>query len=43
VGQGFADEVFRVWARQHADVRLVPTGMVDPVAFMVERAIRHGR
>jgi anti-sigma regulatory factor (Ser/Thr protein kinase) len=40
VGQGFADEVFRVWATQHPDVALVPTGMIDPVAFMVERAIR---
>jgi anti-sigma regulatory factor (Ser/Thr protein kinase) len=40
VGQGFADEVFRVWAKQHPEVALIPTGMVDPVAFMVERAIR---
>ena len=41
VGQGFADEVFRVWARQHPDVKLIPTDMNDAVAFMVERAIRH--
>jgi anti-sigma regulatory factor (Ser/Thr protein kinase) len=40
VGQGFADEVFRVWAREHPDVALIPTGMADAVAFMVERAIR---
>ena len=40
VGQGFADEVFRVWSRQHPDVRLVPIEMDGPVAFMVERAIR---
>lgn len=40
VGQGFADEVFRVWATQHPEVRLVPTDMNQPVAFMVERAIR---
>ena len=42
VGQGFADEVFRVWARKHPKVKLVPTDMNDAVAFMVERAIRKG-
>jgi hypothetical protein len=41
VGQGFADEVFRVWAREHPDVKLIPTDMNDAAAFMVERAIRH--
>jgi len=40
VGQGFADEVFRVWARQHSEVALIPIAMSAPVAFMVERAIR---
>lgn len=40
VGQGFADEVFRVWAKQHTDVGLIPIDMCAPVAFMVERAIR---
>jgi len=40
VGQGFADEVFRIWARENPDVNLVPTEMNDPVAFMVERALR---
>lgn len=38
VGQGFADEVFRVWAKQHPDVRLVPVNMNDGVALMVGRA-----
>jgi excisionase family DNA binding protein len=38
VGQGFADEVFRVWAKQHPDVRLVPINMNDGVALMVGRA-----
>jgi anti-sigma regulatory factor (Ser/Thr protein kinase) len=38
VGQGFADEVFRVWHRAHPEVRLVPVNMNDAVAFMVERA-----
>ena len=38
IGQGFADEVFRVWARAHAGTRLDPIAMVEPVAFMVKRA-----
>jgi len=42
VGQGFADEVFRVWAREHPEVNLIPSDMNDAVAFMVERAIRKG-
>ncbi|PWB74890.1 MAG: ArsR family transcriptional regulator [Holophagae bacterium] len=40
VGQGFVDEVFRVWAKQHPEVALIPIAMCAPVAFMVERAIR---
>jgi DNA-binding Lrp family transcriptional regulator len=43
VGQGFADEVFRVWAERHPEVLLIPAGMNGPVAFMVERAIREGQ
>jgi hypothetical protein len=42
VGQGFADEVFRVWAHQHPAIELRPENMVAPVAFMVERARRVG-
>jgi hypothetical protein len=38
VGQGFADEVFRVWARAHTDVRLLPVNMNENVDFMVRRA-----
>ncbi|MBF5041742.1 MULTISPECIES: STAS-like domain-containing protein [Myxococcaceae] len=38
VGQGFADEVFRVWARAHPGTRLLPEHMNDAVRFMVERA-----
>ena len=40
VGQGFVDEVFRVWARQRPETALIPIAMGAPVAFMVERAIR---
>ena len=38
VGQGFADEVFRVWAQAHPGTRLVAEHMNDVVRFMVERA-----
>ena len=40
VGQGFADEVFRVWAGAHPSVSLDPVNMNEPIAFMVERARR---
>ena len=43
VGQGFADEVFRVWARMHPETHFVPVNMSEPVEFMVERAIRRAR
>jgi len=38
VGQGFCDEVFRVFARAHPAIELEPVGMNDAVAFMVARA-----
>jgi DNA-binding transcriptional ArsR family regulator len=43
VGQGFADEVFRVWARPHPETHLIPINMSESVEFMVERAIRRAR
>lgn len=39
VGQGFADELFRVWARAHSDTRLVPVNMGRAVNLIVERAL----
>lgn len=38
VGQGFCDEVFRIFARQHPAVTLEPVGMNDAIAFMIARA-----
>jgi len=38
IGQGFADEMFRVWAGQHPETSLFPTNMNPAVAFMVKRA-----
>ncbi len=40
VGQGFADELFRVWVRDHPDVELTPVNMSPAVEKMVGRA--HG-
>ena len=37
VGQGFADEVFRVYANAHPKIRLIPTNMNENVRFMIER------
>lgn len=38
VGQGFCDELFRVFARQHPEVILEPVVMNEAVTFMVARA-----
>jgi anti-sigma regulatory factor (Ser/Thr protein kinase) len=38
VGQGFVDEVFRVWATAHPAVTLLPVGASETVAFMLRRA-----
>lgn len=43
IGQGFADEVFRVFAAAHPNVRLVPVNMAVTVEFMVERALAGAR
>lgn len=38
IGQGFADEVFRVFQTAHPNTLLAPVNMVDAVRAMVERA-----
>lgn len=40
IGQGFADEIFRVWAEAHPEVRIDSINMRDPVRIMVERSAR---
>lgn len=37
VGQGFVDELFRVWQGSHQDVRLVPVNMNSAVRLLVDR------
>jgi hypothetical protein len=39
VGQGFVDEVFRVWAADHPSQRIVPINMNAIVKFMIERGM----
>jgi anti-sigma regulatory factor (Ser/Thr protein kinase) len=45
VGQGFVDEVLRVWPTQHPETVVNPVGMTGPVEFMVRRGLpeRHQR
>ena len=42
VGQGFVDEVFRIWAGSHPETTLIPRNMSPEVAFMVERGLPDG-
>lgn len=39
VGQGFVDEVFRVWPSEHRHVTIEPVNMGPAVQFMVERGL----
>lgn len=39
VGQGFVDELLRVWPQSHPEVQLIPTNMNDAVEFMVRRGL----
>ena len=39
VGQAFADEIFRVFRREHPEMVLEPRNMNDSVRLMVERAL----
>jgi excisionase family DNA binding protein len=41
VGQGFVDELVRVWPSQHPDTRITPTHMNRAVDAMVRRGLRH--
>lgn len=38
VGQGFLDEIFRVWQNDHSEVEIESINMAPPVEFMVSRA-----
>ncbi|MEK9180212.1 MAG: DUF4325 domain-containing protein [Patescibacteria group bacterium] len=38
VGQGFADEVFRVWGARYPKVKIIPKNYNENIAFMIHRA-----
>lgn len=38
IGQGFADEVFRVWQKKHPDIKIVYKNAAENVEFMIKRA-----
>ncbi|MDQ0577489.1 STAS-like domain-containing protein [Agromyces albus] len=42
VGQGFVDELFRVWAADHPDTRLIPVRTDSAVEFMIRRGLGRG-
>ncbi|EKD43464.1 MAG: Regulatory protein [uncultured bacterium] len=37
VGQGFADEIFRVWQNSHPDIKISYVNAVENVEFMIKR------
>jgi hypothetical protein len=39
IGQAFADELFRVFARAHPEIRIVPVNTAPAVANMIRRAV----
>lgn len=43
VGQGFADEIFRVWAREHPNTRIIPIDTSDSVWSMIQHALANAR
>ena len=38
VGQGFADEVFRVWQVNHPDIKIIAKNANQDIDFMIKRA-----
>lgn len=43
VGQAFADQVFRVWAHRHPEVKLEIENVTENVELMIERARSYGK
>ena len=41
VGQGFADEVFRVFRNKNPDITVVPVNMNEEIEFMINRAMKN--
>ena len=41
IGQGFADEVFRVFKNKNPDITVVPVNMNEEIEFMINRAMKN--
>ncbi|MEX6519570.1 STAS-like domain-containing protein [Fusobacterium animalis] len=41
IGQGFADEVFRVFKNKNPDITIVPVNMNEEIEFMIKRAMKN--
>ena len=41
IGQGFADEVFRVFKNKNPDITIVPVNMNEEMEFMINRAMKN--
>jgi len=41
VGQGFADEVFRVWQNRHPNIKIKYQNANDNILFMIRRTLEH--
>jgi aspartokinase len=39
VGQGFADEVFRVWQKHHLNIKIIPKNTNENINFMIKRVL----
>ncbi len=39
IGQSFADEIFRVWQKRHASIKIVHENAKENVLFMINRAL----
>jgi len=38
VGQGFSDEVFRIWKMRHPEINIISQNVNENVNFMIKRA-----
>ena len=37
IGQGFADEIFRVWRNTHPDIDIISKNTIPDIEFMIKR------
>ncbi|GEM_PF-5556426 len=41
IGQGFADEIFRVWQKNHQDIDIEPINVNEDIELMIKRSKEH--